>query len=776
MIEYSSTEQEGGAIDSGFSVRVIGVGGSGANVLDRMALEGSDDVDLLTLNTDVRALSTSVSGNKIQLGRSLLKGMGAGGDPDLGRQSALEAVDEIRAAVRGYSMVFLCVGLGGGTGSGAAPEVARIAREEGVFLVVFATLPFTFEGKRRMDQALDALDKIGRHANAVVTFENDRMGELIVPKEGVQQAFAAADKVISQSIRATTNIVSHPGIIRIGMDELLSALDNDESRCLFGFGIGKGETRAGDALEAALRSPLLDQGKLLEDARNVLVHVGGGDNMTLAEVETVMAELSKYIDGDRTQILFGTGTDKRLSANLTVTIISSLRGPARVGKSEPGDDENALPVARLGAPESAPSSPGSTLGAAVEAAALAEARERDVARQAAGRPSPRPPSRQPEIPPPPPSTLGESETPERDAEVGNDDRSGVTGLEQALAPPEETPTHSPAAELAGPAEDDEEEAAEVEALDEASPEPEPVIEPEPEPEEEEAPPEPPRRAKAIQVDVEAETKPVVTPPPAKEPESAPVVSPQIGGKREVVQTQPAKKTVVQAAPVTVNRPKVNVAQATVASPQAKASASVSPVKKAVAPVPEPEIEAEIGDDEDDRAASWSDLESSHSIGKLLQQGRQSEDDETESEEAPSAAPAGRPSVRELARQGREQLASQTAPPAEEDPIVVAETDNAQQISLTRRVISETPETAKPRLEAETAPAPAQSGGGLSLKPGAGLGLDLSAGGGGASAEQQRQQMLQLEPLSKGRFAKTEPTIVDGEDMDVPTFLRKRRNK
>ena len=305
MIEYNQLEQSELANLSEFGVKVIGVGGAGANVLDRMALEGSDDAELLTLNTDVRALSTSVSSEKIQLGATLLKGMGTGGDPSLGKQAAIEAVDEIRKAVRGCQMVFVCVGLGGGTGSGAAPEVCRIAREEGVFLVVFATIPFSFEGDRRMDQARTALEQIARYANAVITFDNDRMGELIVPKDGVAQAFAAADKIISQSIRATMNVVFRPGIIRIGMDDLLSAIASDDSRCLFGYGVAKGDNRSHEALEQALKCPLLDRGKLLNEATAVLVQVAGGDTMTLFEVQLVMEEVAKHV-GKQTQILFGT--------------------------------------------------------------------------------------------------------------------------------------------------------------------------------------------------------------------------------------------------------------------------------------------------------------------------------------------------------------------------------------------------------------------------------------------------------------------------------------
>lgn len=337
MIEFDSKGDGEMPEDLGSGVRVIGIGGAGANVLDRMALEGSDEAELLTLNTDVRALSTSVSNEKIQLGATLLKGMGAGGDPTLGKQAALEAVDEIRESIRGRSMVFLCVGLGGGTGSGAAPEVCRIAREEGVFLVVFATMPFTFEGERRMSEAREALDQIGRYANAVITFDNDRMGELIASKDGIAQAFAATDKIISQSIRATMNVVFRPGIIRIGMDDLLSALRSEDSRCLFCYGVAKGDNRAIEAVEQALKCPLLDRGKMISDSRTVLVQVSGGENMTLFEVKSVMQEIGKHV-GPQTQILFGTGTDKRLASSLAVTVFSSIPGP-NSGQAEPEEVE-----------------------------------------------------------------------------------------------------------------------------------------------------------------------------------------------------------------------------------------------------------------------------------------------------------------------------------------------------------------------------------------------------------------------------------------------------
>ncbi|MEM7147179.1 MAG: cell division protein FtsZ [Verrucomicrobiota bacterium] len=349
MLEYKKTTQtqKEMADTSGFSVRVLGVGGAGANALDRIALEGMEEADLVIMNTDERALSTSVCSKKIQLGADLTKGLGAGGDPDLGHEAALEAAEEIRDQVKGQSVVFLCVGLGGGTGSGSAPVAARIARQEGAFVVVFATMPFSFEGRRRLEQANQSLDRLRADANALLVFENDRMGELILPKEGIQKAFAAADKVISQSVRAITQLVTRPGLIRIGLDDLLSALRNNDARCLFGVGSAKGSNRAQGALKKALKSPLLDEGNLLNRARNVMVHISGGESLTLFESETLMNDLLKHVRDDA-QVFFGTSIDQSMGDELSVTIISSLQAAAMTGEGGAGeasasgtDDEDA---------------------------------------------------------------------------------------------------------------------------------------------------------------------------------------------------------------------------------------------------------------------------------------------------------------------------------------------------------------------------------------------------------------------------------------------------
>ncbi len=320
MIEYARNRQQ--TIPES-SVKIVGLGGAGTNMLDRVALDGIEGAELLSLNTDVRTLSSTVAGEKIQLGRNLTKGLGSGGDPELGAKAILEAEDEVRDSLRDRQIVFICVGLGGGTGSGAAPIAVRLAREAGAFVVVFATMPFGFEGGRRRLQAEESLNQLAVLANALVTFDNGRMGELVLPKQGVHEAFSAADRMISDSITAVARLVLRPGLINVGLDELMAALKTTRSRCLFGSGMGRGDNRAQSALKAALNSPLLDRGSLLEDATTVLVHICGGEDMTLYEVELLMQGLTKFIPNEA-HLLFGAATDVNMKDALSVTIISAL--------------------------------------------------------------------------------------------------------------------------------------------------------------------------------------------------------------------------------------------------------------------------------------------------------------------------------------------------------------------------------------------------------------------------------------------------------------------
>ncbi len=317
-------------------IKIVGLGGAGSNALDRIQLDGPLAAELVAINTDVQALTGSVAGEKVQLGRAATHGLGAGGDPEIGYAAAEEGSGEIRAALEGAQMVFLCVGMGGGTGSGAARLVAAAAREQGALVVAFATLPFTFEGRRRMAQADEALAALRREADVVICFENDKMADSVAPLAGIQEAFATADQTISQSVRAIAALVQRRGLMHLGFDELTTALrtGGPASRCLFGHGEADGDNRANEALTRALKNPLMDKGRLLDGAQSVLVNVTGGPGMTLNEVQILMEELNRFID-DKTQILFGATVDPRMGQKMSVTILSALEATAPAAAAAP---------------------------------------------------------------------------------------------------------------------------------------------------------------------------------------------------------------------------------------------------------------------------------------------------------------------------------------------------------------------------------------------------------------------------------------------------------
>ena len=343
MISYSRDSKE--AIPSS-AVKIIGLGGAGANMLERIALDSIEGAELLALNTDIRTLGASLAKEKIQLGVNLTKGLGTGGDPELGQQAMLEAEANVREALKGQRIVFLCTGLGGGTGSGAAPIVSRIAREEGAFVVVFATMPFFFEGRRRREQAETSLNQLAVLSNALVTFDNNRMGELVLAKQGIHEAFAAADRMISESIKAVIRLVIRPGLINVGLDDLVSALRTNRSRCLFGSGVAEGKDRASKALRNALASPLLDQGSLLKDAQTVLVHLSGGESLTLFEIELLMQNLQKYVP-EEAQVLFGAAIDPAMGDSLSITLISALPEDALTGRNRDSISTSSKSIADL---------------------------------------------------------------------------------------------------------------------------------------------------------------------------------------------------------------------------------------------------------------------------------------------------------------------------------------------------------------------------------------------------------------------------------------------
>lgn len=323
MVEYHRNPLTELTTSSPLKTCIVGIGGAGGSVLDRITMDRAVDATLVTMHTDIRVLSHSMSPVKIQLGVELMRGIGAGGDPELGKEAAMYSREQIRNAIQGHSIVFICVGLGGGTGSGAAPIVAEIAKSTGALVFLTATMPFSFEGKRRLTQAEDSLKELQNRTDALILFENNRMGELTLPKDGIQKAFVQADQLIAQSLRAVSTIVTTPGLVKLGLDDLTSALSTSNGRCLFGFGEARGQNRGSEALKRALKSPLIDQGRLLHQTKTLLVHIAGGDSLTLVEVDSIMKQLGKNVP-DQTHILFGVAVDPKLGESISVTLISSL--------------------------------------------------------------------------------------------------------------------------------------------------------------------------------------------------------------------------------------------------------------------------------------------------------------------------------------------------------------------------------------------------------------------------------------------------------------------
>jgi len=328
-------------------IKVVGVGGAGCNVLDRVMLDGIEAAELVAVNTDVQSLTASVAAHKVQIGRNLTRGLGSGGDPELGYAAAEEATDEIRSVLQGGNIIFICAGLGGGTGSGAAPIVAQLAKEDNSLVLAFAALPFSFEGRRRCAQAEESLRRLRAVADAVICFQNDRMAEVTLPRMGVHEAFAAADLTISQSIRSVASILQRPGLLRIGFDDVCAVLRSGDARALFGYGDAEGENRAHDALARALKNPLMNRGELLEEAFHAIVHIRGGTNVTLGEVQIIMEELNRHIN-DQTHLFMGIGIEARMGNQLSVSILSALgddsEKPAQQVRPKAASTVNSTPA------------------------------------------------------------------------------------------------------------------------------------------------------------------------------------------------------------------------------------------------------------------------------------------------------------------------------------------------------------------------------------------------------------------------------------------------
>lgn len=357
MIAYprsiASSEQTGA-----LTIRVIGVGNAGVHLGDRLTMAGVPDIDIIVMNTDAQSLASSITDSKISLGQKITRGLGTGGDPEVGYEAAQESLDEIRSACEGANLIFLCTGLGGGTGSGIIPVVAETAREAGATVISLVTSPFAFEGRRRHAQAAEALTALSQHSHAVLHFGNDQMSELASPRAGVEETFATSDTILLSSITSLVQILRGGQPMAVGLSDLMAVLGGGAPASLFGRGESTSENRAHEALERALRGPLLDRGRLLSESHSLLIHISGPASLSFSEVAAIMREIERHTAEDVRQFL-GVTTVADPSAPLAVTLFGNYSGeapampsvPRPVRVAEPVPRSHVAPASRVPAPE-----------------------------------------------------------------------------------------------------------------------------------------------------------------------------------------------------------------------------------------------------------------------------------------------------------------------------------------------------------------------------------------------------------------------------------------
>ena len=300
-------------------IRVVGVGGAGLNAVNRMIDAGIADVEFIAVNTDIQQLALTDAPVKIHIGRELTQGLGSGASADLGRRAAEESYDQIKRALRGSDMVFVTAGEGGGTGSGGAPVVARIARELGALTVGIVTTPFKFEGTKRQAQAVDGIEALRENCDTVIVIPNDKLLEVLDEKTTMLDAFRIADDVLRQGVQGICDLITMPGLINLDFADVKTIM-KDAGSALMGIGFATGDDRAVRAAESALSSPLIDTE--LVGARGILLSIAGGDDLSLFEVNEA-AEVVRRGSRDDTNIIFGATIDERLTGQVWITVIAT---------------------------------------------------------------------------------------------------------------------------------------------------------------------------------------------------------------------------------------------------------------------------------------------------------------------------------------------------------------------------------------------------------------------------------------------------------------------
>lgn len=301
-------------------IKVFGVGGSGNNAVNHMIASKVKGVEFIAVNTDAQHLLHSLAKKKIHLGKNLTKGLGAGMNPDVGRKAAEETKAEIQESIKGADMVFIACGMGGGTGTGAAPIVARTAREEGALTVAVVTKPFLFEGAQRSRIADEGLDELRKEVDALIMIPNDRLLGVVEKETTFKSAFAMCDEILRNAVEGISDLITMPGIINVDFADIKAVMANTGS-ALMGIGYGSGDTRARDAAMAAINSPLLDIS--ISGAHGVLFAIAGGDDLGMLEVQEAAKIITESIDTDA-KVIFGAIKDDRLKKNeLKITVIAT---------------------------------------------------------------------------------------------------------------------------------------------------------------------------------------------------------------------------------------------------------------------------------------------------------------------------------------------------------------------------------------------------------------------------------------------------------------------
>ncbi|PIE85567.1 cell division protein FtsZ [Candidatus Gracilibacteria bacterium] len=309
----------GDSISPVAKIKVIGVGGGGQNAVNRMIEAGLDGVEFIAINTDSQALYNALAPNKIHIGKIVTSGLGAGSNPEVGKKAAEESREDIKAALTGADMVFITCGLGGGTGTGAAPIVAEVAKELGALTVGVVTKPFSFEGQNRMSKSIDGFETLREKVDTLITIPNDRILSIIDKKTPLLDAFSIVDEVLSQGVQGISDLITQPGLINVDFADVRSVM-NSAGSALMGIGYGSGENRAVEAARGAIDSPLLELS--IAGAKGLLFNITGGTDLSMFEVDEAAKIITESVDTEA-NIIFGATINEDYNGELKITVVAT---------------------------------------------------------------------------------------------------------------------------------------------------------------------------------------------------------------------------------------------------------------------------------------------------------------------------------------------------------------------------------------------------------------------------------------------------------------------